>query len=291
MKNLSTLYMWIGLCIFAFTACDTDNTTDSEATANMDRMGGSDSMAGTESMAGSDSTAGTEANDTITATYESFDYLLWANGVESPVTGLTAKYEDQMVTDEEKPGTINVELPPNELFEIELTKDMYYPYHLFGRSCDGTCGETGDNTFYVKQPLVSIEAGNLLAGSLGVELGLNETGTVIAAAYQKTFADDGSTYTISVLPDVKISLDVASSVTLTEDSSNATGLTAGDTTVSGGVVFVNAESGAVTVKVEPPEGFTSCSIAPGNGAENEAAITVYPLAVSIVDFFCDRAGE
>ena len=90
------------------------------------------------------------------------------------------------------------------------------------------------------------------------------------------------------MPDVKVSIDVASELALVEDSANPPGLFPGDTTITGGVIFLNAASGAATVQVEPPEGYTHCSIAPSHVMGNEADITVYPLSISVVDFFCDR---
>ena len=62
-----------------------------------------------------------------------------------------------------------------------------------------------------------------------------------------------------------VTATAAFDVALAQDSAAALGISAGNVTISGGVILVNVAAGAFSTSVAPPTG-TTCTIFPGGGA-------------------------
>ena len=220
-----------------------------------------------------------EPVETVTGTYIFDDYLSMAPlpGVEVTLVGA----EDEPL-ESDADGGIELEIPASSAFEIKVVADGYYPYNLFGETCGLDCTRFPEGAYRVRQPLVSLDAGALLADYVGIEQN-DESGFVIAVTFCRD-PDAG----LTICPGVTIDLASDAEVVVYEDSSDSVGIIPGNNvTVDGGVIFGNAAIGPSVVQITPPEELTNCSVYPNETPSTSAEIVIYPRQVSVVDFVCD----
>ena len=268
-----------------FFGCSSEESDDAPSMSGADAnvMSGADAGAGGEADAGVEVDAEVPAAPTFTAAYKFTDYIS-----RGPLEGaILSNTEGGESAESDAEGKASIELPENSLFELNVNIEGYYQYNIFGRSCDEECRwlEAGDYQSKIQQPLVSFDAGDLLADFVGIEQS-DDRGFVIANVFCQ------QEERIGICSGVTIELDSEAEVTLCEDSNdpNGVGLVPGsNVTVDGGIVFANVVTGPGKVKITVPEGVEGCSIHPGDEEGTEIDIEVYGRQVSIVDFICRQS--
>ena len=213
--------------------------------------------------------------ETVTGTFIITDYLLGSGIADSTLTanGLSAQ------TDEE--GIAELEVPESSVVELKINAESYYPYNIFLHTCAEGCTKyESDGSFRYRQPLVSLAGGMILGDLFNLEINENDTGIVISAVFLET--EEG----LSILSGAKVELDTPPAVTVVEDSNDALGLLEGTEIATGGLIFVNVETGTRTLTLTVPEGYGDCSVNPGDAPMTEATVTVYPREISVLDFIC-----
>ena len=221
-----------------------------------------------------------EPIETVTGTYRFDDYLSMAPLAGTQVTLVGAEGEP---FEADADGRLELELPARSPFELKVTAEGYYSYNLFGETCGPDCTRFPEGAYRLGQPLVSLDAGDLLAEYVGIEQN-DESGFVIAVTFCR--APDES---FVPCPGVAIELDSDAEVVIYEDDSDSVGIIPGNNvTVSGGIIFGNAAAGPSVVRITPPAELNNCSVYPSDAPSTSAEITIYPREVSVIDFVCDR---
>ena len=252
MKESSVLRVLAALSLLFLIGCDGDGDETSETPAD-------------EVFTGS----------FITGSFIITDYLLGTGIADSTLSanGLSAQTDEDGLTD--------LELRGSSVVELKVDAEDYYPYSIFLHTCAEGCTKYESNgDFRYKQPLVSLAGGEILGDLYDLEINENDTGIVISTVFLET--EEG----LSILSGAKVELDTPPAVTVVEDSNDALGLVLGTEIATGGLIFVNVETGTRTLTLTVPEGFGDCSVNPGDTPATEATLTVYPREISVLDFIC-----
>ena len=299
MKKPLIFNILVTLSLFFFIGCDDDETTNSEGgmsagdtptgaetagETSADEETAGETSAGEETAG--DTSAGEETagetpageiftGETVTGTFIITDYLLGSGIDDATLTanGLSVQ------TDAE--GSADLEVPESYDVELKIVAEDYYPYNIFLHTCAEGCTKyESDGSFSYRQPLVSLAGGMILGDLFDLEINENDTGIVISAVFLET--EEG----LSILSGAKVELDTPPAVTVVEDRNDALGLLQGTEIATGGLIFVNVETGTRTLTLTVPEGYGDCSVNPGDVPMTEATVTVYPREISVLDFIC-----
>jgi hypothetical protein len=294
MKKNLTLRVLVTLSLFLFIGCDDDETTQGGTSAGEETTAGEtpageevageevageevagEEVAGEEVAAGETPAGEIFTGETVTGTFIITDYLLGTGIADSTLTanGQSAQ------TDAD--GIADLEVPESYVVDLKIAAEDYYPYTIFLHTCAEGCTKyESDGSFRYRQPLVSLAGGMILGDLFDLEINENDTGIVISTVFLET--EEG----LSILSGAKVELDTPPAITVVEDRNDALGLLQGTEIATGGLIFVNVETGTRTLTLTVPEGFGECSVNPGDIPMTEATITVYPREISVLDFIC-----
>ena len=168
-------------------------------------------------------------------------------------------------------GEATVTVPAEEVFETTLTHPDFMPVRWFGKN-----EVESEEPFYAHEPQVPPALAEGLAGAFGTSLDSTK-GHLIVSALQPI----GNSLNMVPLKGVAYAPDSAYDAVAAEDSSAAGGFSAGSTSVDGANVFINMDTGPLTVTFTPPAGYSTCHMFPYNTGEGTNKLEVEVSAGTI----------